>query len=82
MLHLELAETERDIRLRRLLWESTIEWKMSSITWSGSSFHTIDVTEIQKTVKHMTQTAMLLEKGKSVINNKKTAQCCKLFFYY
>ena len=81
MLHLELAETERDIRLRRLLWESTIEWKMSSITWSGSSFHTIDVTEIQKTVKHMTQTAMLLEKGK-IVNNKKTAQCCKILLFY
>ena len=32
-------------------------------TWSAGSFHTIDVTEIQKIVKHMTQTIMLLEKG-------------------
>ena len=34
-------------------------------TWSAGSFHTIDVTEIQKIVKHMTQTIMLLEKGTS-----------------
>ena len=63
MLHLELAETERDIRLRKTLWESLTDWKAYMAKWTGSSFHTIDVTEIQKIVKHMTQTVMLLEKG-------------------
>ena len=65
LLQLELSECERDIRLRKLLWENLTDWKKYMSAWSSSSFHTIDVTEIQKIVKHMTQTIMLLEKGRS-----------------
>ena len=67
-MHFELSECERDIRLRKLLWENLTDWKAYMSKWSGSSFHTIDVLEIQKTVKHMTQTIMLLEKGVLKIN--------------
>ncbi|KAL5256854.1 hypothetical protein ACHWQZ_G011949 [Mnemiopsis leidyi] len=68
LLQLELSECERDIRLRKLLWENLTDWKKYMNTWSAASFHTIDVTEIQKIVKHMTQTIMLLEKALPVNN--------------
>ena len=45
-------------------------------SWSASSFHTIDVTDIQKIVKHMTQTIMLLEKGGFCLD---TFAGCSLF---
>ena len=58
-----MSETERDIRLRRLLWEDLVDWNTCISNWTASEFLEIDVVEVQKTVKQKSQTIMLLDKG-------------------
>ena len=59
----DLSELERDLTLRRLLWESQEEWETLSEEWLGSPFDSLNVENLQKNVNRFTQTIYMLEKG-------------------
>ena len=59
----DLSEVERDLQLRRLLWESTEEWSRLVDEWTGSQFAKLNVDIVQKNVSRFTQTVYMLEKG-------------------
>ena len=59
----DVADVERDLSLRKLLWESTEQWAQSVKVWKERPFSLLDVDEIQKTVTKLMQTVFLLEKG-------------------
>ena len=59
----DLSEIERDLTLRRLLWESQEEWDKLSDGWTASAFDGLNVEQVQKNVNRFTQTVFMLEKG-------------------
>ena len=59
----ELSEIERDITLRRLLWESNEEWDKLAHEWTSTPFDSLNVDSLQKNVNRFTQTVYMLEKG-------------------
>ncbi|XP_022090728.1 dynein heavy chain 6, axonemal-like isoform X2 [Acanthaster planci] len=59
----DLSEVERDLQLRRLLWESTEEWSRLVDEWTASQFDKLNVDVVQKNVNRFTQTVYMLEKG-------------------
>ncbi|XP_041352994.1 dynein heavy chain 6, axonemal-like isoform X2 [Gigantopelta aegis] len=59
----ELSEIERDLTLRRLLWQSLDEWTRLVDEWTASSFDSVPVESLQKNVNKFTQTVYMLEKG-------------------
>ena len=60
----ELSEIERDLTLRRLLWESQEEWDKLATEWTGTAFDALNVEHLQKSVNRFTQTVYMLEKGR------------------
>ena len=60
----DLSEIERDLTLRRLLWESQEEWDKLEKEWTESRFDTLNVDSLQKNVNRFTQTVYMLEKGR------------------
>ena len=60
----DLSELERDLTLRRLLWESQEEWETSEEEWLGNPFDSLNVESLQKNVNRFTQTIYMLEKGR------------------
>jgi hypothetical protein len=85
----ELSEIERDLTLRRLLWESAEEWDRLEAEWTSSSFDKLNVEILQKNVNRFTQTVYMLEKGEctsgmfvrhfSVNSRSLSAQLANLF---
>ena len=61
----DLSEIERDLTLRRLLWESQEEWDKLEKEWTTSTFDSLQVDGVQKNVNRFTQTVYMLEKGNS-----------------
>ncbi|XP_028393421.1 dynein heavy chain 6, axonemal-like isoform X2 [Dendronephthya gigantea] len=59
----DVVEVERDLSLRRLLWESSDQWKRLVNQWEEEPFDRLNVDEMQKTVSKLMQTIFLLEKG-------------------
>ena len=59
----DLSELERDLTLRRLLWESQEEWETLSVDWLSCSFDSLSVENLQKHVNRFSQTIYMLEKG-------------------
>ena len=59
----DLSEIERDLTLRRLLWESQEEWDHLAHDWTTSTFDALNVDNLQKNVNRFTQTVYMLEKG-------------------
>ena len=59
----DLSEIERDLTLRRLLWESAEEWDKLSEEWTTTPFDSLSVESLQKNVNRFTQTVFMLEKG-------------------
>ncbi|XP_077989551.1 dynein axonemal heavy chain 6-like [Glandiceps talaboti] len=59
----ELSEIERDLQLRRILWESTDEWGKLTGEWTATRFDRLNVDFLQKNVNKFTQTVFMLEKG-------------------
>ncbi len=59
----DLSEIERDLTLRRLLWESQEEWDKLEADWISCPFDTLNVDITQKNVNRFTQTVYMLEKG-------------------
>lgn len=59
----ELSEIERDLTLRRLLWESQEEWVKLVTEWTASPFDSLPVESLQKNVSRFTQTVYMLQKG-------------------
>ena len=67
----ELSEIERDLTLRRLLWESQEEWDKLSAGWTANPFDRLNVEQVQKNVNRFSQTVFMLEKGTFVqIHNR------------
>lgn len=62
----DLSEIERDLQLRRLLWESSDEWGKLVADWTITQFDELNVDVMQKNVSKFTQTVFMLEKGKLV----------------
>lgn len=62
----DLSEIERDLQLRRLLWESSDEWGKLVADWTITQFDELNVDVMQKNVSKFTQTVFMLEKGKFV----------------
>lgn len=60
----DLSEIERDLMLRGLLWQSLEEWTHLVEEWTDTSFDSVNVEALQKTVNKFTQTVYMLEKGK------------------
>ena len=60
----ELGEIERDLTLRRLLWESSEELTKLVEEWTATTFDQLNVESLQKNVNRFTQTVYMLEKGK------------------
>ena len=60
----DLSEVERDLTLRKLLWESMSEWETLVNQWKFTAFDAIVVEELQKDVTRFIQTIFLLEKGR------------------
>ena len=59
----ELSEIERELQLRRLLWESSDEWGNLVEDWTDAQFDCLNVDVMQKNVSKFTQTVFMLEKG-------------------
>ena len=59
----ELNEIERDLTLRRMLWESQEEWQELLFDWTHTPFVEIVVESVQKNVNKFNQTIFMLEKG-------------------
>ncbi|XP_063728306.1 dynein axonemal heavy chain 6-like isoform X2 [Symsagittifera roscoffensis] len=59
----ELNEIERDLTLRRMLWESQEEWGELIFDWTHTPFVEIVVDAVQKHVNKFNQTIFMLEKG-------------------
>lgn len=59
----ELGEIERDLTLRRLLWESSEELTKLVEEWTATTFDQLNVESLQKNVNRFTQTVYMLEKG-------------------
>ena len=59
----ELSEIERDLTLRRLLWQSLDEWTRLVDEWTAMPFDSVPVEQLQKNVNKFTQTVFMLEKG-------------------
>ena len=59
----DLSELERDLTLRRLLWESQEEWETLSLEWLSCPFDSLSVEHLQKHVNRFSQTIYMLEKG-------------------
>ena len=60
----DVAEVERDLSLRKLLWESSDQWTCVVKEWKELPFDCLNVDEMQKTVSKLMQTVFLLEKGR------------------
>ena len=65
----DLSEIERDLTLRRLLWQSQEEWDKLAAEWTASPFELLDVESLQKSVNRFTQTVFMLEKGENLSNS-------------
>ena len=59
----DLSEVERDLTLRKLLWESMDEWEVLVNQWKSTHFDALAVDDVQKDVTRFVQTVFLLEKG-------------------
>lgn len=59
----ELAELERDLSLRRLLWESQDEWTKLLDEWKATPFQTLNIDALQKNVNRFTQSIFMLDRG-------------------
>ena len=66
MIQTDLSEIERDLTLRRLLWESQEEWDKLAQEWTSNPFDSLNVDSLQKNVNRFTQTVYMLEKGKAL----------------
>nr|XP_018672447.1 dynein heavy chain 6, axonemal-like [Ciona intestinalis] len=62
-LQAELSEVERDITLRKLLWESSDEWAKLHQEWTITEFLELDIDSVQENVMRFMQTVFMLEKG-------------------
>ncbi|GCC20829.1 hypothetical protein chiPu_0019397, partial [Chiloscyllium punctatum] len=62
-LNVLLSETEYELMLRKLLWESKGEWEKLYSHWTDTLFNELNVDTIQKDVNRFTQTIYMLEKG-------------------
>lgn len=62
----EISDTERDLTLRRMLWESTEEWMKLVAEWTATLFDSLKVEGLQKAVSRFTQTIHMLEKGTAI----------------
>ena len=60
----DLSEIERDLTLRKLLWESMNEWEFLIGKWKSTQFDALVVDAVQNDVTRFVQTVFLLEKGK------------------
>ncbi|GCB84099.1 hypothetical protein scyTo_0024686 [Scyliorhinus torazame] len=58
-----LSETEYELMLRKLLWESQGEWVKLYAHWTDTLFDELNVDAIQNDVNRFTQTIYMLEKG-------------------
>lgn len=63
----DLSEIERDLTLRRLLWESREEWDKLEEEWTANPFDSLHVENLQKNVNRFTQTVYMLEKGTTIV---------------
>lgn len=70
----DLSEVERDLTLRRLLWQSQEEWTKLVDEWTATSFDALPVETLQKNVNRYSQTVFMLEKGKTLAELKLPAQ--------
>ena len=61
----DLGDVERDLTLRKLLWESMSEWEVLVDKWKSTQFETLVVDNVQSDVMRFVQTVFLLEKGTS-----------------
>lgn len=61
----EIGEVQRDLSLRRMLWESIDEWDRLYVELIKSILESLDVEGLQKTVNRFAQTIFLLDKGKT-----------------
>ena len=62
-LHNDLTEVERDLNLRKLLWESMDEWELLVDQWKATPFEALIVDDVHRDVTRFVQTVFLLEKG-------------------
>ncbi|XP_076809994.1 dynein axonemal heavy chain 6-like [Clavelina lepadiformis] len=62
-LQAELSEVERDITLRKLLWESSDEWIKLHQEWTLTEFLQLNIDSVQENVSRFMQTVFMLEKG-------------------
>ena len=63
-LQTEVTEVEKDLALRRLLWEALQEWQGLVEQWEATPFEVLNIGNVQKDVTRFVQTVFLLEKGK------------------
>ena len=72
----ELSEIERDLTLRKLLWESQEEWDKLEKEWTQTPFDQLVVENLQKSVNRFTQTVYMLEKGTHHCRSVRKLSCC------
>ena len=71
----ELNEIERDLTLRRMLWESQEEWHELIFDWTHTPFVEIVVESMQKHVNKFNQTIFMLEKGSYYLKRVTFLKC-------
>jgi dynein heavy chain len=62
----EISEIERDLTLRRLLWESIVDFSKMVSEYTAMAFELVNVESLQKNVNRFTQTVYMLEKGRCI----------------
>ena len=77
----DVAEVERDLSLRRLLWESSEQWSRFVKIWQEQPFENLNVEEMQKSVGKLIQTIYLLEKG-WCLKESATFQLLRVYYIF
>ena len=77
----DLSEIERDLTLRRLLWQSQEEWTKMVEEWTATSFDALPVEMLQKNVNRYSQTVFMLEKGISSFLSFRHTCICSLSLF-
>ena len=63
----ELSSVEKDLMLRKVLWDSLGEWSILHNRWNDILFSSLDVGKLQREVTRFVQTVYLLEKGMLIL---------------
>lgn len=66
-LQAEVSEVEKDLSLRKLLWQSLQEWETLVDNWKATVFEALSTETMQNDVNRFIEIVFMLEKGEDCI---------------